>query len=73
MLGANILSLIDAVQTGFDSSLLPVYLVGVLVAMVSGYASIILLRYIAGKGRFGGFAYYCWGAAIITLVFSLIS
>ncbi len=73
VLGANILSLIDAVQTGFDSSLLPVYLVGVLVAMVSGYASIILLRYIAGKGRFGGFAYYCWGAAIITLVFSLIS
>lgn len=73
VLGANILSLIDAVQTGFDSSLLPVYLVGVLVAMISGYASIILLRYIAGKGRFGGFAYYCWGVAIITLVFSLIS
>lgn len=73
VLGANLLSLIDAVQAGFDSSLLPVYLVGVLVAMVSGYASIVLLRYIAGKGRFGGFAYYCWGAAIITLVFSLIS
>lgn len=73
VLGANILSLIDAVQAGFDTSLLPVYLVGVLVAMVSGYASIILLRYIAGKGRFGGFAYYCWGAAIVTLVFSLIS
>lgn len=73
VLGANLLSFVDAVQSGFDSSLLPVYLVGVLVAMVSGYASIILLRYIAGKGRFGGFAYYCWGAAIITLVFSLIS
>lgn len=73
VLGANILSLFDALQAGFDAALFPVYLVGVLVAMVSGYASIILLRYIAGKGRFGGFAYYCWGAAIITLVFSLIS
>lgn len=73
VLGANILSLVDAVRAGFDTSLLPVYLVGVLVAMISGYASIILLRYIAGKGRFGGFAYYCWGAAIVTLVFSLIS
>lgn len=73
VLGANILSLADAIHSGIDNSLLPVYLVGVLVAMVSGYASIILLRYIAGKGRFGGFAYYCWGAAIVTLVFSLIS
>lgn len=73
VLGANILSLADAIQAGFDTSLLPVYLVGVLVAMVSGYASIILLRYIAGRGRFGGFAYYCWGAAIITVVLSLIS
>ncbi len=73
VLGANILSLADAVKEGFDTALLPMYLVGVLVAMVSGYLSIALLRYIAGRGRFGGFAYYCWGAAIVTLVLSLIS
>lgn len=73
VLGANILSLADAFKDGFDTSLLPMYLTGVLVAMVSGYLSISLLRYIASKGRFGGFAYYCWGAAIVTLVLSLIS
>ncbi len=73
VLGANLLSLIDAFKAGFDTSLLPVYLVGVLVAMVSGYAAIALLRYIAKKGAFGGFSYYCWGAAIVTLVLSLIS
>ncbi len=73
VLGANLLSLIDAAKAGFDSSLLPVYLVGVLVAMLSGYISIALLRYIASKGRFGGFAYYCWGAAIVTLVLSMVS
>ena len=73
VLGANLLSIVDAVQAGIDTSLLPVYLVGVLVAMVSGYAAISLLRYIARKGRFGGFAYYCWGAGLVTLILSLIS
>jgi len=73
VLGANILSIVDAVRAGIDTALLPVYLVGVLVAMVSGYAAISLLKYIARKGRFGGFAYYCWGAAIVTLVLSLVS
>lgn len=73
VLGANILSIADAVKAGIDTSLLPVYLVGVLVAMVSGYGAISLLRYIAKKGRFGGFAYYCWGAGLVTLVLSLVS
>ena len=72
VLGANILSIVDAVKTGIDPSLLPMYLVGVVVAMVSGYASISLLRFIARKGRFGGFAYYCWGAGLVTLILSLI-
>ena len=73
VLGANLLSIIDAAKAGIDSSLLPVYLVGVLVAMVSGYAAISLLKYIARKGRFGGFAYYCWGAGIVTLILSLVA
>lgn len=72
VLGANILSLVDAVKEGINPSLLPMYLVGVLVAMVSGYAAIILLRYIARKGKFGAFSYYCWGAGLITLILSLI-
>lgn len=72
VLGANILSFIDAVQTGVDWSLMPMYLVGVVVAAVSGYLSIRLLRYIAAKGKFGGFSYYCWGAGLLTLILSLI-
>ncbi|MGO5114925.1 undecaprenyl-diphosphate phosphatase [Candidatus Avoscillospira sp. LCP25S3_F1] len=72
VLGANILSIVDAVKEGIDPSLLPMYLVGVVVAMVSGYASISLLRFIARKGRFGGFAYYCWGVGLVTLILSLI-
>lgn len=72
VLGANILSLIDAVKEGIDWSLMPVYLVGVAVAAVSGYLAIRLLKYISQKGCFGGFAYYCWGIGLVTLILSLV-
>ena len=72
VLGANILTLKDAIDTGIDFSSVPVYLVGVVVAAVSGYASIRLLRYVADKGRFGAFAYYCWAAGVLTLVLTIL-
>lgn len=72
VLGANILSLVDAIQSDIDWSLMPMYLVGVVVAAVSGYLSIRLLKYISRKGNFGGFSYYCWGAGLVALVLSLI-
>ncbi len=74
VLGANLLSLVDAVsQGGIDGSLLPIYLAGVISAMVFGYLSIRLLKYIARKGSFGGFSYYCWVVGIATLILSAIS
>lgn len=72
VLGANILSLIDAVKEGIDWTLMPVYLAGVAVAAVSGYLAIRLLKYISQKGSFGGFAYYCWGIGLVTLILSLV-
>lgn len=72
VLGANILSLFDAIEAGIDWSLLPVYLVGVLSAAVFGYLSIRLLKFITQKGSFGGFCYYCWGAGLLTILLSLI-
>ncbi len=59
VLGANILSLKDAFETGIEWGQVPVYLVGVIVAAVSGYFCIRLLRMIADRGRFGAFSYYC--------------
>ncbi len=69
VLGANILSIADAAAEGVDWSLLPMYLVGMVTAAVSGYFCIRLLNMIARKGRFGAFAYYCWivGAAVLLL------
>ena len=73
VLGANILSIADAAKSGgIDLAQLPVYLVGVAAAAVSGYLCIRLLRMIADKGRFGWFAYYCWAAGLVTLILTWI-
>lgn len=71
VLGANILSIFRAVSEGFDVSLLPIYLVGMLTAIASGIAAILLMKLISRKNKFGFFVYYCWAAGIITLVLSL--
>ena len=72
VIGANILSLKDAIDAGIDWASVPAYLVGVAVAAVSGYACIRLLRYIAEKGRFGAFAYYCWAVGALTLALTIL-
>ncbi len=69
VLGANVVSLIDAVKEGFDFSKMPVYLAGMVVAGVSGYFAIKLIRYIADKGKFGGFATYCVIVGALTIVY----
>ena len=57
VLGANILSLKDALGGEVSWKDVPGYLLGVLVAAVVGYACIRLLKMIAAKGKFGAFAY----------------
>ena len=66
VLGANILSLVKAVGEGIDWASVPAYLVGMAVAMVSGIASISLLKYISV------FAYYCWVMGVLSIVLSMI-
>ena len=68
VLGANILSIGDAVKAGIVGAEVPMYLVGVVTAAVVGYLCIRLLKFIAEKGRFGAFAYYCWAVGVLTLV-----
>ena len=72
ILGANLLSLLDVVGEDVKWSEVPLYLVGVAVAAVSGYACLRLLKMIAEKGRFGWFAYYCWGIGLLTMLLTLI-
>lgn len=68
VLGATLLKVIDVAQEGFDTALLPIYLVGMLVAGVVGYFSIRLVNLLAQKNKFGRFAYYCWAIGLIAIV-----
>ena len=73
ILGANLLSILDVItEGGIIWAEVPMYLVGVAVSAVSGYACLRLLKLIAEKGRFGWFAYYCWGIGLLTLIATLI-
>ena len=72
VLGANILSLKDALDDGIIWAEVPMYLVGVITAAVVGDACIRLLRLVAEKGRFGAFAYYCWAVGLLTLLLNAI-
>ena len=72
VLGANILSLKDALDAGIIWAEVPMSVVGVVTASVVGYACIRLLRLVAEKGRFGAFAYYCWAVGLLTLLLNAI-
>lgn len=73
VLGANILTLKDVIEEGgIDTTLLPIYLVGMVVAAVVGYFAIRLVNLLADKGKFGAFAWYCWAAGAASLAASIL-
>ena len=72
VLGAVLLSLVDVIKDGVEPGILPACLVGMVVAGVTGYFSIRLLQKLVSRGKFGGFAYYCWAVGVISIVLSLI-
>ena len=72
VLGANILSLKDALEAGVDLEMLPIYLVGMVVSGVVGYLAIRLVNLLADKGKFGTFAYYCWVVGLGSLIASFV-
>ena len=72
VLGATALELVKAVKAGIEVALIPAYLLGMIASMITGVASIMLIRYLVNKGKFGGFAYYCWIVGALTIILSLI-
>ena len=71
VLGATLLKGIKTIKAAepLADGLLPKYLLGMVIAGVVGYFSIRLVNLLAAKGKFGAFAYYCWAAGIVSLVF----
>lgn len=72
VLGASVLSLVDAIEKGIDPSSVPAYLIGMVAAMISGIVTISIFRRIFDNGKFGGFSYYCWVMGVLSIILSLI-
>ena len=72
ILGANLMELFGALKEGIDTSLMPAYLIGTAVAMVSGFFAINLVRTLSRRGKFGKFAYYCWGVGILAILLTIV-
>ena len=72
--GATLLKVIKTIKAAepLSEGILPKYLLGMAVAGVVGYFSIRLVDLLASKGKFGAFAWYCWGAGLLFLVLSLV-
>ena len=71
IIGANIVTLFASLGT-VEWALFPRYLVGVLVAGVTGFFAITLVKRLVDAGSFGKFSYYCWGVGVVAIIGSLI-
>ena len=71
IIGANIITLFTSLSA-VDWSLFPRYLVGVLVAGVTGFFAIKLVKLVVESGRLAKFSYYCWGVGTLAIIVSLI-
>lgn len=72
VLGATILKVIKTIleDTAVPTEMIPKYLIGMVISGVVGYFSIKLVNLLASKGKFGAFAYYCWGVGLVCLIAS---
>lgn len=70
--GSCVMRLIEAFQAEIVWANVPAYLLGTVFALISGIGAISLLRYINSKGRFGGFAYYCWVIGVLSIILTMI-
>lgn len=74
VLGATLLKVMDVLgqEGGFPMENLPKYLLGMVISAVVGYFSIQLVKLLADKGKFGAFAFYCWGAGALFILLNIM-
>ncbi len=72
ILGANVFSVVDAVNEGLDPAMIMPCVVGVIVAMVSGIAAIKFMNMLAKRRSFRPFVIYCALVGVVTIAASLI-
>ncbi|MCJ7613887.1 undecaprenyl-diphosphate phosphatase [Candidatus Bathyarchaeota archaeon] len=69
ILGATVMESKDIVMGNIDA--VPLF-VGATISMIAGYASLKLLQKIVMNQKFHLFAYYCWTAGIVLILFIIL-
>jgi len=59
IIGANVVNIPEALSVPVEQQMLGYYVIGMIAALVSGFAAMKFLSYISAKEKFGFFAYYC--------------
>jgi len=72
VIGANVFSLLGGVQNSGGELGLGLYLAGLASAFLFGLLAIKLIGYLVKKGKFGIFAYYCFAAGALAILFTVI-
>ena len=72
LLGADVISLIQAMKQGIDIHNVPAYLIGMLSAMLSGMAAIAIMKKLFKNGKFNGFSYYCLIIGVLSIILTII-
>ena len=73
ILGSTILQIFDLFEESIDVTLLPVYLVGMITAAISGFFAIKLLEYLVKSKKFFYFAIYCSIVGIFAIIWSIVA
>jgi undecaprenyl-diphosphatase len=71
IIGANILEVKDALETGIDTSNIPAYALGIAAAAISGWFAIHIVDWLAGKAKFKYFGIYCLILGVFAIVAQL--
>ena len=72
IIGSMIVELYRAITSDYGFGPILIYLPGFIIAAVVGFFAIQLIRRMMKRGKFGSFAYYCWGAGVLTMILSLV-
>ena len=72
IIGSAVLKVGDAIELLPTVEIGP-YLVGMVVAAVSGYLAIKLVELLVSKDKFGAFAYYCAAVGIFSIIYAIVT
>ena len=68
IIGANILEISGLVSEGVNKSELVNYIIGMIVAAVTGYVCIKTMLVVVRRNKFKYFAYYCFGVGLLSAI-----